>query len=113
MSTSTTIKLRPEVTEFLNADSFPGFVGGQDYPAATGDLIATIDPGSGDKIADIHDLAGSEVDRAVDAANAAFPAWAALSQTDRSAILLRLADAVEEHKPIIAQIEEIFVKVRC
>ena len=105
MSTSTTIKLRPEVTEFLNADSFPGFVGGQDYPAATGDLIATIDPGSGDKIADIHDLAGSEVDRAVDAANAAFPAWAALSQTDRSAILLRLADAVEEHKPIIAQIE--------
>ena len=105
MSTSTTIKLRPEVTEFLNSDSFPGFVGGQDYPAATGDLIATIDPGSGDKIADIHDLSGSEVDGAVDVANAAFPAWAALSQADRSAILLRLADAVQEHKPIIAQIE--------
>ncbi|MFP6835221.1 MAG: aldehyde dehydrogenase family protein, partial [Pseudomonadales bacterium] len=95
----------PEVTEFLGSESFPGFVGGKDCPAASGDLVATIDPGSGDKIADIHDLSAEEVDGAVDAANAAFPAWAALSRPDRSAILLRLADAVEERKSIIAQIE--------
>lgn len=105
MSTSTAARLLPEVTEFLGRNSFPGFVGGKDYPAATGSLLATIDPGSGDKIADIHELAASEVDRAVDVANEAFPAWAALSQSDRSAILLRLADAVEQRKPIIAQIE--------
>jgi acyl-CoA reductase-like NAD-dependent aldehyde dehydrogenase len=105
MSTSTAANLLPEVTKFLSSDSFPGFVGGRDLPAATGNLVVTIDPGSGDRIADIHDLAASEVDQAVDAANEAFPAWAALSLEDRSAILLRLADAVEERKSIIAQIE--------
>jgi acyl-CoA reductase-like NAD-dependent aldehyde dehydrogenase len=107
MSTSTAVTLLPEVTEFLSSGPFPGFVGGKDFPAASGDLIATIDPGSGNRIADIHDLAASEVDRAVDVANDAFPAWAAVSQEDRSAILLRLADAVEERKSIIAQIESL------
>ncbi len=102
---NTSISLLSEVTEFLSSQSFPGFVGGKDHPAASGDVVATIDPGSGDKIADLHDLSAEEVDRAVDIANAAFPAWSALAQADRSAILLRLADVVEERKPIIAQIE--------
>ena len=105
MNTSDSISLLPEVTEFLGSESVPAFVGGKDCPGASGDLVATIDPGSGDKIADIHDLSAEEIDGTVDAANAAFPAWSALSQADRSAILLRLADAVEERKSIIAQIE--------
>ena len=105
MNTPTSIGLLPEVTEFLSSQSFPGFAGGKDHPAASGDLVSTIDPGSGDKIADIHDLSAAEVDRAVDMANEAFSAWSALAQADRSAILLRLADAVEERKSIIAQIE--------
>ena len=105
MNMSTVSRLLPEVTEFLANNSFPGFVGGKSYPAATGNLIATIDPGSGEKIADIHDLSEAEVNQAVDIANQAFPAWSALSQADRGAILLRLADAVEQRKPIIAQIE--------
>ena len=107
MTTSTAANLLPEVTAFLSSDSFPGFVGGKDFPAASGDLVATIDPGSDEKIADIHDLAPSEVDRAVEVANDAFPAWSTLSQEERSAILLRLADAVEERKSIIAQIESL------
>lgn len=107
MTTSTAANLLPEVTAFLSSYSFPGFVGGKDFPAASGDLVATIDPGSDEKIADIHDLAPSEVDRAVEVANDAFPAWSTLSQEERSAILLRLADAVEERKSIIAQIESL------
>lgn len=105
MSTSTTVSLLPEVSEFLSNHSFPGFVGGKDYPAANGDVVVTIDPGSGSKIADIHDLSAAEVNRAVDVASEAFPAWAALPQEDRSAVLLKLADAVEVRKSIIAQIE--------
>ena len=105
MNTPFTPKLLPEVTEFLSRNTFSAFVGGKDYPAASGNVIPTIDPGSGDKIADIHDLAAAEVDHAVDIANQAFPAWSAMSQADRSAILLRLADAVEQRIPIIAQIE--------
>ena len=105
MSVSTKVELLPEVAAFLDQSPFAGFVGGREFPAASGELIATIDPGSGDKIAEIHDLDASEIDKAVDIANEAFPAWSGLSQKERSSILLKLADAVEERKPILAQIE--------
>lgn len=105
MSTTTQIELLPEVEAFLNASPLASFVGGKDFAAASGQTVATMDPGSGDKIADIHDLSADEVDQAVRVANDAFPAWAALPREERYAILLKLADAVEQHKPIIAQIE--------
>ncbi|TWT55927.1 aldehyde dehydrogenase family protein [Allorhodopirellula solitaria] len=105
MSVTAPTKLLPEVEAFLSQSPYPCFVGGQNFPAASGDTIATIDPGSGDQIAEIHDLSADEVDRAVEIAAGAFPAWSALSQKDRGAILMRLADAVEQHKPVIAQIE--------
>ncbi|HBN77360.1 MAG TPA: aldehyde dehydrogenase, partial [Planctomycetaceae bacterium] len=105
MSVSTKVELLPEVAAFLDQSPFAGFVGGGEFPAASGNLIATIDPGSGDQIAEIHDLDASEIDKAVDIANEAFPAWSGLSQKERSSILLKLADAVEERKVILAQIE--------
>lgn len=105
MSTSVTAKLLPEVESFLSRGTLTSFVGGKEFPAASGQVVATLDPGSGEKIADISDLDASEIDRAVDIANEAFPAWSALPLAERSAILLRLADAVEERKAIIGQIE--------
>ncbi len=105
MSTLTQNPLLPEVAAFLNRKRFPAFVGGKDLEASNGGVVATLDPGSGNLLAEVHDLNAAEVNQAVDVANAAFPAWAALSTQARNAILLRLADAVEQHKPIIAQIE--------
>ena len=105
MSVTTQHKLLPEVETFLNQSPFASFVGGEHFANAQGNLIATIDPGSGEKIADIAELDAAEVDRAVDVANEAFPAWSGLPQDQRSSILLKLADAVAERKPIIAQIE--------
>jgi aldehyde dehydrogenase (NAD+) len=105
MSTSTSVRLLPEVEAFLKRGTFASFVGGHSFAAGSGKVIETIDPGSGEKLADIGDLDASEIDRAVEIAGDAFPAWASLSAEDRGAILLRLADAVEERKPIIAQIE--------
>ncbi|MCL4121415.1 UNVERIFIED_CONTAM: hypothetical protein GTU68_049704 [Idotea baltica] len=105
MSVSTKVELLPQVEAFLSQSPLASFVGGNNFPSAAGNVVATIDPGSGEKIADIHDLNADEVDRAVEIANDAFPAWSQLPQKERSSILLRLADAIEEHKPIIAQIE--------
>ncbi len=105
MSASVAVRLLPEVEKFLSRGEFPGFVGGQNFPSASGNLIPTVDPGSGEKIADIHDMSSAEVDKAVDIAAAAFPAWAKLLQPERNEVLRRLADAVEQRKEIIAQIE--------
>lgn len=107
MSVFTKFKLLPEVAQFLANGPIPGFVGGKNYPATGGALIPTIDPGSGEKIGDIHDMTAADVAGAVDTANRAFPAWAELSQKDRGAILLKLADAVEARKAVIAQIESL------
>ncbi|GAB5405656.1 MAG: aldehyde dehydrogenase family protein [Aureliella sp.] len=107
MSTTLQLDLLPEVRSFLSQSPLQSFVGGKNFPNASGNVIATIDPGSGVKIADIHDLDAAEVDRAVEIAEAAFPAWAGLSQQERSSILLKLADAIEQRKAIIAQIESL------
>lgn len=107
MSVFTKFKLLPEVAQFLASGPIPGFVGGKNYPATGGALIPTIDPGSGEKIGAIHDMTAADVAGAVDSANRAFPAWAELSQKDRGAILLKLADAVEARKAVIAQIESL------
>lgn len=105
MNTVIETRLLPEVESFLAKEKLPAFVGGADFQSPDGAMIATVDPGTGEKLAEISDLDATSVDKAVDIAQAAFPAWSGLSQTDRSAILLGLADAVEQHKPIIAQIE--------
>ncbi|MAP09896.1 MAG: aldehyde dehydrogenase [Rhodopirellula sp.] len=105
MSVATQHTLLPEVQSFLDQSPLASFVGGKAFPSEQGNVLATIDPGSGDQLAEIHDLNAAEIDRAVEIANEAFPAWAGLSQEERSSILLKLADAVESHKAIIAQIE--------
>ena len=105
MSIATDVPLLHEVETFLSRGTFASFVGGKEFPASSGSSVATIDPGSGSKLGEIHDLSADEVDQAVDIASQAFPAWAGLTVEDRSKILLRLADAVEEHKAVIGQIE--------
>ncbi|MEM6776453.1 MAG: aldehyde dehydrogenase family protein [Planctomycetota bacterium] len=105
MSVSISIDLRPEVDAFLNDSPLASFVGGKDFPAASGSTLTTIDPGSGEVVAHIHDLSPAEVDHAVDVAASAFPAWSSMPTADRNQLLLKLADAVEQHQPIIAQIE--------
>ncbi len=105
MSVAPPIQLLPEVESFLSRGSFPAFVGGKELESSSGETVATLDPGSGDQLAEIHDLDAAAIDHAVDVANAAFPAWAQLPVAQRAAILLRLADAVQQHKAIIAQIE--------
>lgn len=49
----------------------------------------------------------AEVDRAFEAANAAFPEWRDSSPSEREAVLLRLADLIEEHADTLAMIETI------
>jgi acyl-CoA reductase-like NAD-dependent aldehyde dehydrogenase len=105
MSLATDTPLLPEVETFLSEGIFPAVIGGTDFKPHGRATIATVDPGSGKQLGEIYDLSDQDIAHAVDVAATAFPAWAALSVEQRSEHLLRLADAVEEHKSIIAQIE--------
>jgi acyl-CoA reductase-like NAD-dependent aldehyde dehydrogenase len=107
MSTIARPNLLPEVESFLNARDFASFIGGDRYSASQRDKVAVYDPGSGEQIAEIDDLTDSDVARAVEAANKAFPTWSKMSVNERGALLHRLADAVESRRAIIAQLEAI------
>ena len=64
------------------------FIGGRFVDAASGETLATLNPHDNSVIAEVA-LAGREdVDRAVAAAKAAFPAWSRMAAADRGRILL-------------------------
>ena len=60
-----------------------------------GERFAAVNPATGEHLADIARCGAAEVDAAVKAARAAFPAWKATPAEERSALLLKLADAIE------------------
>jgi len=107
MATAATVALLPEVEKFLATAPLKGVVGGKDVAGSTGETMATLDPGSGEPIAEFHCLSPADVDRAVEAAAHAFrkSGWATMPPNERGAHLHRLADAVEKHKAVIGQIE--------
>jgi len=73
-------------------------IGGQWLPAASGRTSPTINPATGDVIAQIAEGDAADVDRAVTAARAALNGpWGKLKPADRQRILLKLAELVEKH----------------
>ena len=63
-----------------------------------------LDPATGEPVgeAPVHDVA--DLERAITAASAAQPAWAALGHDARSAALLRAADAVDRSAEELSQL---------
>ena len=109
MSTAAKHALLPEVEAFLGREHLASFVGGKSIDSGKRSSIPTIDPGSGEKLADVLELTAEEVDKAVGLADTAFKqtSWATMPVNERAALLHRLADAVEQHKAIIGQIESL------
>jgi acyl-CoA reductase-like NAD-dependent aldehyde dehydrogenase len=62
-------------------------------------------PIDGTHLADVASAGTAEVDSAVSAARAAFPAWAALGPQGRAPILHRFAELINEHVDQIASVE--------
>ena len=82
-------------------------IGGERVGAADGRTFESVDPASGEAIAELP-LAGPEdVDRAVKAARAAFPAWAELPAPERARLINGLADLVEANASELAELESL------
>ncbi|HEY3524126.1 MAG TPA: aldehyde dehydrogenase family protein, partial [Candidatus Limnocylindrales bacterium] len=77
------------------------FVGGH-FEEPTGDLIEVRDPARWEVIGRIADAGPDGVDRAVEAARAAFPAWRRTPARERAAVVGALADRLAEHVEEIA-----------
>lgn len=75
--------------------AFGNFVNGRNVDAADGATIPVIDPTTGEQYATAPRSGPADIDAAMKAAAAAFPAWADATPGERSLALFRIADAVE------------------
>jgi succinate-semialdehyde dehydrogenase / glutarate-semialdehyde dehydrogenase len=65
------------------------FIGGRWTDAVSGATQAVMNPATGEEIGSVPDMGAAETRRAIEAAQQAFPAWAALAAKERAAILRR------------------------
>ncbi|WP_404816426.1 5-carboxymethyl-2-hydroxymuconate semialdehyde dehydrogenase [Streptomyces thermolineatus] len=86
-------------------EHIPHWIGGEEVPGHDGRTFDVCDPVSNTPYARAAAGGPPEIDRAVAAAGAAFPGWAALSNRERARILYRTADAVEARHEQLAQFE--------
>ncbi|MFF6999900.1 aldehyde dehydrogenase family protein [Streptomyces sp. NPDC008313] len=70
-------------------------IGGKETPAASGRTTEDVSPYTGEVYATVAAAGPEDVTRAVDAADAAFPGWAALAPFARRAVFLRAADLLD------------------
>ncbi len=83
------------------------FIDGAFVDALDGATLEVLNPHDGTVIATVAEAGEADVDRAVEAATRAFPAWSALAAGERGRRLLRLADAIETHAEEFARLESL------
>lgn len=75
--------------------------------AGEGRAEPVLNPCTGEPLCEVREASADQLRLAVDAASAAFPAWAALTPRERSAFLFRIADAIEAHGDELAMLESL------
>ncbi|HXF57061.1 MAG TPA: gamma-aminobutyraldehyde dehydrogenase [Actinomycetota bacterium] len=82
------------------------FVGGEFVDAVSGETLPVVNPATGEVIAEVPRAGEEDVDRAVRAAQKAFDeVWFDTTPGERSAMLLKLADRIEEHAEELGRLE--------
>lgn len=101
-----TIKLNPRVQEFLKGTK-KLLINGELVEAASGKTFETLDPSNGKVLAVVCEAGPEDVDKAVKAARKAFDngPWKKMSASERSRLIYKLADLMEEHKEALAQLD--------
>lgn len=83
------------------------FIDGKFVAAESGETMATLNPHDNSEIAQIALAGKADVDKAVKAAQRAYPKWSRMAAMDRGRILLKLADLIEANAEQLAQLESL------
>ena len=89
------------------ADTYDLYIGGEWVTGADGERFPTIDPATEEPIAEVAAATAGDVDRAVEAAREAFPAWRDTAPEERGRIVHRIGEIVREHREELAAIESL------
>ncbi len=83
------------------------FIDGRFVDAASGETLATLNPHDNTPIVEVAMAGREDIDRAVAAAQRAYPAWSRTAAADRGRILLKLADLIEANAEELARLESL------
>lgn len=84
---------------------YANYIGGAWIAPVKGNYFDNITPVTGQAICEIPRSTSEDIDKALDAAHAAFPAWSKTSVAARAAILNKIADRVEQNLEMLAVLE--------
>jgi succinate-semialdehyde dehydrogenase/glutarate-semialdehyde dehydrogenase len=90
------------MTDFSHLVREANLIAGRWVPADDGGQIDVTDPATGDVVARVPDAGAGETRRAIEAAHAAFPAYAALPLGERVALMRRLHQAILNEQEALA-----------
>ena len=91
------------MTDFSHLVREANLIGGAWVGADSGAMIDVTNPATGAVVARVPNAGAAETRRAIDAAHAAFPAYAALPLNERVAMLRRLHQAIMDHHEPLAR----------
>lgn len=80
------------------------FIGGRWLDKASGGTIGVTDPATGEELGVVPSAGVAETRAAIEAAHAAFPAWAARTAQERATLLRRLADEILANQDALAEL---------
>jgi acyl-CoA reductase-like NAD-dependent aldehyde dehydrogenase len=83
------------------------FIDGEFVDAEARGRIPVLNPHDNSLITEVSEAQKADIDRAVEAARRAFPAWAKMAAMDRGRLLLKLADAIEANAEELARLESV------
>jgi 1-pyrroline dehydrogenase len=89
--------------------AYKAFVGGEFVDSLSGETMEVIAPATGEVIAEVPRCSAEDVDRAVEAANRILPEWLEKTPKERSELLHKLADVLDENAEELAQLESLNV----
>ena len=81
------------------------YIGGRFVPAEDGATMPSLNPHDNTPLADVSMAGKADIDKAVEAAHAAFPKWSRTAAAERGRLLLKLADKIEERADELARLE--------
>lgn len=104
--------MTPDALKQLSAklhtrDRYDNFIGGDWVAPRSGQYFENISPITGQPFCEVARSNHEDIELALDAAHKAKDAWAATSISERSLILFRIADRIEENLTMLAMLETI------
>ncbi|MCE2870683.1 MAG: aldehyde dehydrogenase family protein [Oxalobacteraceae bacterium] len=83
------------------------FIDGKFVDAESGETMATLNPHDNSEIAQVSMAGKPDIDKAIHAAQRAYPKWSRMAAMDRGRILLKLADLIEANAEQLAMLESL------